>query len=441
MRYRFVWGGNAVANSIVNVIGTSARDCYGQVYGFTFKHKGRGDLADKLRKFCGISSLRAVTTSDCDMYVLDVSSFDQSYPRDLLKLYVDLFRDSDLGEFFARTAFAPSIQGTLDKDSNADQPIANGDPLNFDPNAYMDSGLPSGWSFVSDAGKMMACAIYYCLVKARLLDEHSIEQLDAFLKGKLAYGLWNLGDDNVILGPAKSFELIKKALDDFCPWRTEPEPGARFIGFPICVDEFGQYSFRHDPASYVTNMLTPERGIKSAFRKYWAVGLKAREHVYADTALMSSFKKIISDCWKRHYGTNLDAIIEKAAEEQKIALEEAGESDDRLVQILYQRLGSAPDLNYAQAILSDILRDHSVLAWKYSSEDIKEAFGIDKSLLESRPHVWTSESILEKFGYTVEEAKAVSLDDYNGRIYSREGLSDRAKQIILNNFKEVKICH
>lgn len=440
MRYRFVWGGNSVANSIVNVIGTSARECYALVYEFTFKHRGKEHLMSKLHRFCNIGEHRAVTTSDCDMFVLDVSNFDLDYPKALLQCYIDLFSESELGSFFARTAFSPSVQGTLDKDSLSDEPIVNGDPLNFNYEDYMDSGLPSGWSFVSDAGKMMALAIYYCLVKSKLLPEHSVAQLDAFLKGELDYGVWNLGDDNVILGPAGSFDAIKTSLEDFCAWKTEPEPGARFIGFPICVDDFGQYLITHDPASYVTNMLTPERGIRSSFRKYWAIGLQQREHVYADTALMSSFKKIINDKWKKHYGSNLDAVVESFAVKQRSALEEASKGDDLLIKHLYNRLGSSDNYALAASILSDVLRDHSVLAWKYSADDLKEAFGLDRALLESRPFVWTSEVILPKFGYVESEFSAVSNDDYNGKIFYLNSLDEDTITLLYNNFRSAKLC-
>lgn len=442
MRYRFVWGGNSTANSIVNVVGTSARACYGAVYEFTFKHRGKEHLMDKLRRFSRVNGHRSVTTSDCDMFVLDVSNFDLDYPKALLERYLNLFINSPLGSFFARTAFSPSVQGTRDKGDKSKDPIINGDPLDFDFKRYLNSGLPSGWSFVSDAGKMMALAIYYSLVKGGLLNDHSIEQLDQFLKGKLDYAVWNLGDDNVVLGPAGSFSSIQQCLEKHCCWKTEPEPGARFIGFPICVDDFGQYSIRHDPASYVTNMLTPERGIRSAFRKYWAIGLQQREVVYADSALINTLKSIINRCWKKHYGSNLDSVIASHAEKQALLLEEAS-GEDALIKHLVQLAPLSPKPDLAQQILADILRDHSVLSWKYENEDIVEAFGIEKSLLESRPKVWTSEKVLSQFGYNQMEATVVSLDDYNGQLFILADILNNRPELVdllLKNFKEANIC-
>lgn len=433
MRYRFVWGGNSIANSIVNAIGTSAREHYGKVYAFTFKHRGREDVLEKLAiKATGDKGGRP-SIDQLDLAVIDVSNFDLDYPRQLITLYVDYFKDTPIFDFFARTAFAPSVQGTLDKGADPNEgPILNGNCYDFDYKSFVDSGLPSGWSFVSDAGKMMAPAIYYSLVKAGLLNDHTPEQLDAFLKGECEFAVLNLGDDNVIMGPAGTRDHIYDALSKFCPWKVEPEAGARFIGFPISVDDFGYYNVVHDPASYVTNWLTPERGITSAFRKYWAIGLQQREAVYSDVPITSSFRKIIMEEWNKVYGTNLDSIIIEAAREQREQLASLTDSDD-IVAVLAKALPNALDQARANFIMMRVLADPSVLSWQFSADDIYEAFGLDIRKLEGRPPVHFTEKVLTHSGYSTCEAVDVSLDDYSGPMYIHSSVPEEIKNIIINN--------
>lgn len=438
MRYRFVWGGNSVSNSIVNTIGTSCRNTYGKTYEFTFKHRGREDLLSKIKTFYGKDELSDLHKSECDLVVIDVTSFDLDYPRDILRKYIDFFADSPIYDFFFRTAFAPSIQGTLDKDSFVDEPILSGDPFEFDPMDFIDSGLPSGWSWVSDAGKIMALNIYFCLVKANLLSAHSIEQLHNFLKGKEKFGCLNLGDDNVILCPPGSFDLVMDALNKHSAWLVDLEPGARFIGFPLFFDSFGNFRITHDPASYVTNWLTPERGINGKFTKYWAYGLEQRERVYSDAPIIHSFRKIIMDKWKEVYGSDLNAIIKNESKKQ-MALLANDTRDDELISILYQRLADSPDISLATSIINDVIRDSSVLQWKWDSDDILRAFGLRIEELESRPHVRFSEKVLERSGYKrILDPKEASA--YEGGLYFHSRLlADDRRDFFMQILKENEV--
>lgn len=440
MRYRFVWGGNIVSNSIVNAIGTSCRHTYGLTYDFTFKHKGREDLLSKIKRFYGKNETSDLHRSECDMVVIDVTSFDLDYPRDVLKKYIDFFSNTPIYDFFFRTAFAPSVQGTLDKDNDSKDPIINGDLFNFDPNDYLDSGLPSGWSWVSDAGKIMALNIYYCLVKSHLLDEHTIEQLHSFLQGELEYGCLNLGDDNVILCPNGQFDNVLKSLNDHSVWLVDLEPGARFIGFPLFFDSFGNFRITHDPASYVTNWLTPEREIGGKFSKYWAYGLEQRERVYSDAPIVHDFRKIIMRKWKEVYGTNLDSIIKEHALKQKEELDKASKNDD-IINVLYQRLENAPNISLAITILHDLMRDSSVLQWKWEGDDLYEAFGIRIEDLENRPHVRYTEAVLERSGYIRMFQRKVESDYYGDLFVHDKVLKSVNKDFILNRlYSENHIC-
>lgn len=431
MRYRFVWGGNSTANAIVNCIATSCRHTYGHVFEFTFKHRGADDLVRKIKSFYGKDELENLHKSECDLVVIDVTNFDLDYPRDVLKKYVDFFEGTKIYDFFGRVAFAPSVQGALDKDSDSKEPIVNGDLFNFEAEHYMNSGLPSGWSWVSDAGKIMALNIYYCLVKAKLLNSHSFGQLIAFLRGDLDYGCLNLGDDNVILCPHGQFEVVLEALKQFSVWLVDLEPGARFIGFPLFFDSFGNFKISHDPASYVTNWLTPERAIGGKFTKYWAYGLVQRERVYSDAPIVHSFRKIIMEEWQRVYGTDLNAIIYSEAEKQKRELETASKEGSDVLEHLYSALHTSPNPGLANLILNDVIRDTSVLQWKWEPEDIREAFGISLEEIESRPHVRFTERVLSMSGYerlfTRKEA-----NDYYGDIWVHAKVGDEHLSQLIN---------
>lgn len=434
MRYRFVWGGNSISNAIVNCIGTSCRYTYGYLYEFTFKHRGKDDLMTKLQKFYGKDDLGSIHKSECDLVVIDVTSFDLNYPKDILLKYVDFFKDTKIYDFFFRTAFAPSVQGTHDKGDKSRDPIVNGDLFNFDPSTYVNSGLPSGWSWVSDAGKVMALNIYYCLVKAKLLEEHSLEQLHNFLLGKLEFGCFNLGDDNVIMGPNGSFDAILEALQKFSMWSVELEPGARFIGYPLFFDSFGNLKISHDPASYVTNWLTPERAIGGKFTKYWAYGLQQRERVYSDAPIVHSFRKIIMDKWREIYGSDLNAIIHEYAEKQRLELEHAS-GDDDILGLMYQRLEHSKDINLAMLIITDVVRDSSVLQWKWDSEDLLNAFNIKLEELEARPKIEYTNKVLEASGYSL-VGNLKMPDDYHGGIYMHKLVPEGSKDFLVSRLRE-----
>lgn len=430
MRYRFVWGGNSISNSIVNSIATSCRLTYGSNYAFTFKHRGRDELLSKIKSFYGKSDLSDLHKSECDLVVIDVTGFDLDYPKDVLLKYVDYFKNTEIYDFFFRTAFAPSVQGTLDKFSMSNEPIVNGDIFNFDPVKYLNSGLPSGWSWVSDAGKIMALNIYYCLVKSKLLPDHSISQLDKFLAGELDYGCLNLGDDNVILCPHGKFDECLKALRSYSIWSVDLEPGARFIGFPLFFDSFGNFKITHDPASYVTNWLTPEREIGGKFTKYWAYGLEQRERVYSDVPIVHEFRKIIESNWKRVYGTDLRAIIHGEARKQEQILKESNKSDD-IIDILFMNLHNSKNINLATVIIQDVIRDSSVLQWKWESQDIMDAFGLRLEDIENRPHVYYSEEVLVRSGYSILLSNQLK-NKYYGDLFIHKNCSETVKQVILD---------
>lgn len=436
MRYRFVWGGNAVSNAIVNTIGTSARHLYGTLFGFTFKHHGIDDIRAKLSSFVhGYDDGQFPKETDLDIIAIDVSNFDLDYPDFILDKLTSMFKGTEIHDFFRRVALAPSVQGTLDQDADESEgPIVNGDLYNFKPEAYLKSGLPSGWSWVSDGGKVMAAVIYWELVKSNLLTHEGPEDLGNFLLGKREYAVLNLGDDNLILGPPGSSSKMLEAIKNSKLFRMDLEPGSRFIGFPVHTDGFGRYSISHDPASYVTNWLTPERGIKSAFSKYWAVGLRAREHVYSDAPIIHSFRKIIMDQWKRVYGTDLSQIINENFKEQHEALAKLSSSadSDQLIGALYDALPRAVNPALANMILSDIIRDSSTLSWKWSSEDIETNFGISIENIEQRPPVWTTEVVLAKAGYEEDTSLNVNKDSYNGGFWFRPEMSPASKEFITN---------
>lgn len=442
MRYRFVWGGNAGANSVVNAIGTSARDYYGKIYEFTFKHRGIDHLRSKLNTFVGQpKSLTFPKVTDLDMVVIDVSAFDLDYPSQILREYIDFFANTPMYEFFKRTAWAPSYQGTLDTDAIDNEVITNGDTRDFDPEVYQYTGLPSGWSWVSDAGKVMAVVIYYELVQRQLLPPHTIKQLDAFLKGELDFALLNLGDDNVLLGPHGTYTDMLSALESSKIFKMEEEQGARFIGYPFHTDGMGRYSISHDPASYLTNWLTPERGIRSGFSKYWAVGLQEREHVYADAPIVNSFRRIVNEEWFKIYGTHLTSIIHQEAEIQrrKLLVETAMDDTDHLVSKLINARNRGSHLT--SLMLADILRDPSVLSWKWSKDDILDAFGVNIDMLENRPSVDYSETVLTRSGYRLITNEHSDYDGvYTGGFYAHQRLLDAdadAISIVNHNFKEL----
>lgn len=401
-RFRIVCGPNAAANAVPNAIGTSARETYGEVYGFTFKHHGASDIHAKFKEF-GLTNdylrnpSRGVHRDELSAVAIDVTQFDGDYPGEVLRAYADFFKDTPIYQFFVHQMLPVYVQLTRGKTS-PEEPYLNGDPLEFDAWQNLNSGMPSGWSWVSDTGKIMAVVVYYCLVSAGLLDKHSPMQLHKFLLGKLRYAVLNLGDDNVILGPPHTYDVIVAALDKYAMWLCELEMGSRFIGFIIGIGSDGYFNITHDPASYITNLLTPERGINSSFRKGWAMGYFARKAVYLDTPTSVMFHRILSQVWEEFYGTNLDALVRVEADKQE-ALAKEGALDDEVLTALINALPTAPDKYMANRILMRYTADPSVLSWEFSRDDVLSAFNVDLYDLEARPDIQFTEKVLDRAGY------------------------------------------
>lgn len=405
MRFRMVWGGNIVSNTIVNTIASSARKHYGDIYAFTLKHRGGSDILEKIKSFSlnnGYSARdpRGVRATDLAVVAIDVTQFDGDYPAELLLKYADFFKDTPIHGLFLRQMLGVSIQ--LLREDKDDGPDLTGDPFNFNPLDFAHSGMPSGWSWVSDTGKIMVVAIYFSLVKAGLLKEHTVDQLDAFMRGECEYGLLNLGDDNVILGPPGTNAAILEALEKYCPWKCEVEDGTRFIGHIIYINDGGYYDVGHDPSSYLTNLLSPERGIDSNFRKYWAVGYEARKATYLDSLVSTSFHKILKDCWKEIYNSDLDAIVAQEREKQELEMIKEGDdlgSEDAVAVALLNAAKHSTQPERANHIITRYLSDPSVLSWEFSRDEILEVFGLDLYDIEGRPSFKYTDEVLARSGY------------------------------------------
>lgn len=426
MRFRMVYGGNIIANTIMNCIASSARTLYGDTFNFTLKHHGGDDIMAKIKSFASNNNFsrdifRGVGEEDISIVAIDVTQFDGSYPSELLMKYADYFKDTAIYNCFLRQMLGVSVQLLRDADSES-VPDLTGDPFDFDPLTFKDSGMPSGWSWVSDTGKIMCLAIYYSLVKSKLLEKHTPVQLYRFLKGELNYALLNLGDDNVILGPPNKHDSILKALEEYCPWKCEIEQGTRFIGHIISVDDFGYYQVSHDPSSYITNLLTPERGIRSSFRKYWAVGYQERKKVYLDAPITVNFSRMLQDAWFKVYNSNLEEIINKKADEQRLMMSTSNDDESRILNSLLNAIPNAPDRSFAEHVLMRYIADSSVLSWEFSREDILSKVGIDLFDLESRPPIEYTLEVLSNSGYDVSN---FDIDDDNVATVINKKLQDK----------------
>lgn len=438
MRFRMVWGGNIISNAIVNCIGSSARNCYGSRYDFTLKHHGGSDILQKMNDYARRNNFitdfnRGVREGEISVVAIDVTQFDGSYPAQLLMKYADFFKDTAIYDLFLRQMCGVSVQLLVGENSPL-KPDVTADPFNFDPMTHIHCGMPSGWSWVSDVGKIMALVVYYALVKAGLLEEHSPAQLHSFMRGELRFAVLNLGDDNVILGPPGTYHTIMDALDQYSPWKCEIEQGTRFIGHIISVTHDGYFQVTHDPSSYLTNLLTPERGIRSSMRKYWAVGYNERKKVYLDAPITVEFSKILQEKWFDNYGTNLEHIINQMASEQTVEMSASTDPDDATLKALMHAVTHAPDRAFAEHVLMRYMADSSVLSWEFSRDEILEKIGIDLYDLESRPDVEYTCKVLSQSGYSVsgEDANVDAEQQYwlHDNLVAKEGDSFWANFIL-----------
>lgn len=398
VRYRYVWGMCNTVNSIINCVGGSCREVYGKIYEFTFKHRSIEHMRSKMRTFdIGSDDGQYPMVKDLSSVFLDVTSFDRAMLFRFVEVMINKFKGTPFFDFVERSAFAPLIVRSNDKDVDPDNLsiFQNGDPLNFRSADHRKQGLLSGWGWVSDAGKWAAFVIYLVGIKAGLC-QYDVSELDSFLKGKHPlFCCFNLGDDNVVMGRPEAIERWEREFKENGYWVFDYEPGCRFIGHIFHHDGQGRYKISNDPVSAITNILTPERSWQSKLRRYPAHGIygKLRQ---LDAPFAYPLMKLFKECYFDCIGHDFDAMIQREMDREKEDMANDLKSGSGYSWMFEHR---GKDLGLRETIISDMYRDDSVLRWKYSAQDLFDAFGVDITQIEARPDVWFSGRVLQSAGY------------------------------------------
>jgi hypothetical protein len=308
-------------------------------YPETWKHKGRSDILRKAKKYLAVMGL-------------DVTEYDKSFPYWLFEQWINSLPITEEARSFMRFGMlSPTFYSSQ---GETPDPMWTGDP--FDPEYYSQYvGLPSGIFFTSALGKIGFTFAMLCMIDDVTGDV--LGNIDAILKHEHpVYAISNMGDDTLL--HSNSDELIRRLKDraehsEFGMseyFVVDIEDGVRFLGNVGYIDKSGEINLCGDMATYLGNMLVPERSINSKMRKYGVYGLLERRAAYEDNPSFQEIDGIFQATFAEHYGFNwMDMLMDN---------------------VVYPT-----DENIAVTSFADleVLLDPSKLFYKYDENDISQS--------------------------------------------------------------------
>lgn len=292
MRQRTVFGAPFQTNHLLAAVFSQFREFYLNEFEFTWKHRGKEHLTEKVAKYPFALGL-------------DVKQFDQSVAGWMLDFMLSRLSTRPIFRDFAKlTRHMPFAQPNP-RLGAPPMPIEEslfGDP--WDLRTWtLEPGLPSGVSWNPDAGKYCMTATYLCLIDDYFHDVLEFGLPD-ILKGKHPrYALLDASDDGMLLfDDAKFGDYVR----DRCAnqqaeyFRFELETGVKFLGNVYHTDIRGNRSFVPDILTYFTNLYVPEHGLprkpgEGFHRPFAAFGYFERQHLYSQAPSFQTAFTIADD--------------------------------------------------------------------------------------------------------------------------------------------------
>jgi len=183
----------------------------------------------------------------------------------------------------------------------------------FSGNYGNPSGLGPNSFFNYSIGIFM---VMVGLLEAGLLKDDDIteEGVDLFLRGMHPLvGLWNSGDDNVIMftqmaARAKAFAYFNSGAHPY--FDMEVEQGMTFLGTLFAEERGHRFAFPN-PISQVQNFLAPERGFDSPHRPYAAYGWYERKRDFSSNPAHKAIDSLVNDRFEKYFGETLDTQMSR----------------------------------------------------------------------------------------------------------------------------------
>lgn len=287
-RSRLAYAGPGWLNYPTQYIATGWRNYYSKRFAFTFKHINE-KLFDKTNKFRFIIGL-------------DVANFDWNISRQAMHTMIDniTFINDEFRTIMRTFMDMPMI---IKNDYLGQKGTKLVNPLT-DNFSY---GNPSGWAFVSDAAKMMGCAIYFTILSRFYnITGNDMENILRGLHGR--FGVLNMGDDMVAMfsleNDAKLFEA--EMVKGVSPFSITREERITFLG--VLFDKENKQTLP-DLRNMIVKIHVPERGIGGSQRPFFSFGFRVRLEYYSKHPLYRE----VYDVWNRavikFYGKELMDLV------------------------------------------------------------------------------------------------------------------------------------
>jgi hypothetical protein len=167
------------------------------------------------------------------------------------------------------------------------------------------SGIPNTSWLAKFAG---ACYIYLACWYAGAYDG-SDESIRSFLDGSGPVKLLNLGDNNITFTDIDVYADVATR-----PWRYMPfailEPSDTFAGYVVLRDVRGGIELLRNIATYVKNILTPDRTMGHPMKGNWAVSLPIKRELYGDHPLFEQVDTVLNQAVLSNLGSTLQELAD-----------------------------------------------------------------------------------------------------------------------------------
>lgn len=364
-RSRTVFGLSWCANGLIKVVFTGIRASYLSRFPETWKHKGPEDIARKVKDWKYVRGF-------------DASNYDQSVPWQIVEVFFSRCKDVMDSRYvdFVRHAyysayFQPPVNSVVEGGKRKYGPFGwIGNPLkkiifgqDGEPQeGAVNSGLKSGIDIVSDIGKFGMVGQYLILADSfygNVLEiaEDPKASIRAYLKHKAAFADLNAGDDDVHMFNDDAYcAFLDGIFDSEVSGSEDPvkpanlrlyfkityEKYAKFLGNVLVENNLGEKKCLPQLGSMIINLLCPERGQGSHFKKYPGHGWEARKKFYAAHPLSTEVMGRINELFVAYLGQTIDTFMQQLKAEETFKMEQE-RIDSGAVTSFYDRW---PDLNY-----------------------------------------------------------------------------------------------
>lgn len=279
----------------LRVVARAVEKGIGDEFPFTFKHRDAPDI------------LRKVGTDSRYYKLTDVKSHDQM----MHPFFVDAFCDQlsvlfgkTIGDWCRLMFRAPMLVKNDHRGGTG--AVMRGNPMilsTFVQNYVNPSGIPVTSNLAKAAGALyMVIAAYFA---GHL--ENSKPAIREFLRGNHPLKLQNLGDNNFLHSNDERYAQFIKDPGAYLPYALLDDADT-FAGYTLMRDDRGALVMQRNIATFVKNIVAPDRTMNHPMKGNWAVSLPLKRVLYGDHPAYGRVNKVLEDTVKEFLGTTLDEL-------------------------------------------------------------------------------------------------------------------------------------